>query len=119
MKFSLKERSVPCFGEAQEQPEQRTVCDWYKAVLCHRRMRWWSYVYPFQLADEGISIHDKHLLYLHGFSLVLEVNGLGEIIRFLCKWKPLQKSVVLGQVALLPLSCSDSWLTSKFNSSFQ
>lgn len=76
-------------------------------------------MYPFQLADEGISIHDKHLLYLHGFSLVLEVNGLGEIIRFLCKWKPLQKSVVLGQVALLPLSCSDSRLTSKLNSSFQ
>lgn len=83
LKLSLKEKSVPCFGQAREQQKQRIVCDQYKAVLCRRKMHCWSYVYPFKLADKGncIFIHDKHLLYLNGFSLVLEINGLG--IRFL------------------------------------
>lgn len=38
-----------------------------------------SYVYPFESADKRnyIFIHGKRLLYLNGFSLFGEINGLG------------------------------------------
>ena len=78
-KLSVKEWSVSCFGEAWEQQRRRRVCHWYKAVLCCRKMHWWTYVYPFKLADKGncIFIHGKNWLYLNGFSLFAEINGLG------------------------------------------
>lgn len=81
------------------------VCHWYEAVLCYRKRHWWSYVYPFKLADKGNCIFScgKCLLYLNGFSLFGEINGVGVKPPDFFENRNYSRICCIGSSAVLPL----------------